>query len=418
MNTRWIGINLKNPIMLASLTLISHKRIEEHIKYYEKVAQSGVGAVIMESVVPIAYGKSDVSYTQNDLLPIESGLREKQFMGFSLMGPPYPNVISIKYGIPLIEGVCKRIHETPVIGSIIANFGEEQDVVDAAICMANLGVRGLELNFSCPNILTLNKTKERQNITYRNSPSLNILKAIKNTGLGISLKLPPGYDLSSLDGDIFTYIDGITYSNAYIGLVPPKLEPPFASSFGRGYEWAYSGVYGPFERLLTYGDLVKIKKNPLYKHLKLSIVGGIVEEKHVVEALLLGAMTVQLSSAIFWKGFKFAKSAIRFLEQFMEKNGFNSIEAFRGSSLRHICSNVSDIENYKHPNDGRPQNQLPQMKVITSKCLGCFKCLDISCIALHKKDGKVAINGELCSGCGWCNTVCPAEAIKRDDNHN
>lgn len=413
-NVVWLGVVLKNPIIFAPLTLISHKRIEEHTKHYEKIAKSGVGAIIVESCIPIEYGDTDTSFTQNDLLPIESGLGENQYMSFAILGPPAPNMLSIRYGIPLVKEICSRITDTPIIGSIVVNFGEENDVIIAAKNMAKLGIKGLELNCSCPNILTMQNGKKSNNIVYRQNPSLNIVKSIKEyTGLGISLKFAPGYRLSSLDSSIFKYIDGITCSNAYIGLMPPSIDPPFGSQFGRSHYWAYSGVYGPFERLLTYATLAKIKKDLVYQNISLSVVGGIVEEKHIVESLLLGADTIQVSSAVFWKGVRFVKNAVNFLGRFMRKNCFNSINDFKGKSLDYILSSVTDIKNYSHDYKVKSKNQLAEM-VITEKCNRCRNCLDICCLALHEdKDGSIAVNKDLCSGCGWCQVICPAGAFIR-----
>lgn len=420
MNTKanWLGITLKNPILLAPLTLISHKRIEEHVNYYERASKSGVGAIIVESLVPIEYGKPDISFTQNDLLPIESGLSKNQFMSFALLGAPYPNILSIKYGISLIKEICKQVTEVPIIGSLIGNFGEEHDVIAAAEMIAKAGVKGLELNFSCPNIMALcgEEEKGKINLIYRHTPSLSLIKSIKkHTGLGIALKLIPGCMPSSLDSNIFRYIDGITYSNAHLGIVPPSIEsPPFGSPFKRGFNWSYSGIYGPFERLLTYGVLVKIKKDPIYKDTKLSIVGGLVEEKHIVESLLLGADTVQISSAILWKGFKFVSSAVAFLEAFMQKNGFASLDDFRGQSLNYIDSCATNLKEYEYCGTEKPHNQL-QTVTITSKCIKCYKCLGMCCLALYQDENNtVRVKKDLCSGCGWCQIICPVEAIVRE----
>ncbi len=413
-NVVWLGVNLKNPIIVAPLTLVSHKRIEEHARHYEKIAKTGVGAIIVESCIPIEYGDASISFTQNDLLPIESGLGKNQFMSFTILGPSYPNVCSIKYAMVLIKEICSRITDTPIIGSIVVNFGEENDVINAAKNMVKLGIKGLELNCSCPNILTMQNGKKSNNIVYRQSPSLNIVKSIKeHTGLGISLKLAPGYMLSSLDNNIFKYIDGITCSNAYVGLMPPSIDPPFGSQFGRCHDWAYSGIYGPFERLLTYASLAKIKKDPCCQNINLSVVGGIVEEKHIVESLLLGADTIQISSAVFWKGFRFVKRAVSFLEQFMRKNYFNSISDFKGKSLNYILSSVADIKNYSHEYEVKPENHLSEMTV-TDKCTGCHNCLDMCCLALHEdRNGKIVVNKDLCSGCGWCQVICPVGAFIR-----
>ena len=50
---------------------------------------------------------------------------------------------------------------------------------------------------------------------------------------------------------------------------------------------------------------------------------------------------------------------------------------------------------------------------IKDNCINCKKCInEIGCPALIIKDGKVAIDDSLCTGCGLCAHICPVGAIE------
>ena len=49
---------------------------------------------------------------------------------------------------------------------------------------------------------------------------------------------------------------------------------------------------------------------------------------------------------------------------------------------------------------------------VTDSCIQCKKCIrEIGCPGLILRDGKVAIDGSLCTGCGLCGQICPKKAI-------
>ena len=51
------------------------------------------------------------------------------------------------------------------------------------------------------------------------------------------------------------------------------------------------------------------------------------------------------------------------------------------------------------------------------KCIQCRKCIrEIGCPALIIKDGRVAIDETLCTGCGLCKQICPVNAISGGDD--
>lgn len=53
------------------------------------------------------------------------------------------------------------------------------------------------------------------------------------------------------------------------------------------------------------------------------------------------------------------------------------------------------------------------MHIATETCVQCKKCIrELGCPALIIREGKVAIDQSLCTGCGLCSQICPVQAIK------
>ena len=57
------------------------------------------------------------------------------------------------------------------------------------------------------------------------------------------------------------------------------------------------------------------------------------------------------------------------------------------------------------------------VRILPDKCIQCKKCIrELGCPALILKDGKVAIDETLCTGCGLCKQICPTGAIEGGDD--
>jgi indolepyruvate ferredoxin oxidoreductase alpha subunit len=53
---------------------------------------------------------------------------------------------------------------------------------------------------------------------------------------------------------------------------------------------------------------------------------------------------------------------------------------------------------------------------VTEKCSDCEVCTKaFGCPAIYKVNGKVEVDASLCYGCGVCEVVCPADAIRRKE---
>lgn len=404
-----MGLELTSPFVLASLTLFSNISLSKHIQFYKRAVGYGAGAIILPSVNPQRRGDGDHNKVIVETRPIESGI-DKGMMGFSVLGPTFPNIISVDYGVNLAHGLITEEIEVPILGSV-ANMGNPDEIIEAVRLLVESGIHGIELNFSCPNVITKNKS-ENIPLSIISLPPLSLLENIRHicNDIPISLKLSPFIQheqINNLEG----YIDGLTISNAYTGLMPPVWTPDCTTSFESPFflskDWAPTGIYGPQERLMTYYTLYKCRQIKKEKGIDISCVGGIVTKEQAIQALLLGADTVQLSSVIAWKGMSVFKEFADYLEMYLIQNEISCVEDICGLSLSHIKESIDEAVKTKV--------QTRKMEIDSLVCHNCkeCRCCEGLCIAFdRKKNNHPVIDRTLCSGCGWCKFKCPHKAVK------
>lgn len=395
----WMGLNLKNPCVMASLTLMSNVELDKHIEYYMKAISLGASAIVLPSVNPSLKKKSES--VEASCLPIKSGISKNDNMAFAVLGPT-KNLLSVEYGVALAEKLCKKCPEVPIIASI-ANVGTEQEILCTIQNMNTTGVSGIELNFSCPNVVT-------KDTESKNKLTISLLKRIREmTRLPLSLKLTPYDNYQDILLNLNDEVNGLTISNAYIGLIPPNIEPSF-SPFSHSEQWSPCGVYGPYEKLLTFYHLYSIGKIAKSKNIDIACVGGLINFQDVIQAILLGADVVELSSAIAWNGINSFKKINAEIEKYLYDKKINSLNELKGVALPFI-QDSADIVLYGTNNT--------KMYVDENKCKKCSTCLCCNkmCIAISQgEDGVVHINQDLCSGCGWCSHSCINNAIVKLNN--
>lgn len=404
-----MGLELKSPFVLASLTLFSHIELSKHIHFYQKAVKYGAGAVILPSVNPKRRGDDYSNNVIVEVQSVKSGIGDGM-MGFSVLGPTFPNIISVDYGVNLARKLISTGVGVPILGSV-ANMGDQDEIIRAVRLLVESGIQGIELNFSCPNVIT-NNTKENIPLSVSSLPSPDLLAVIRHicSSIPISLKLSPLVQHEQICG-LEDYIDGLTISNAYTGLMPPvysSMSPfSFESPFAISEDWAPTGIYGPQERLMTYYTLYKCKQIKKEKGLDISCVGGLISGEHAVQALLLGADTIQLSSVIAWRGLSVFEEFVKELEKYLNKNNISHVEDISGLSLSHIKECIDEAVKTK--------SQIRRMEVDHNICSNCevCKCDEGLCIAFIKKEhDRPVIDPSLCSGCGWCKFKCLRNAIK------
>ena len=81
--------------------------------------------------------------------------------------------------------------------------------------------------------------------------------------------------------------------------------------------------------------------------------------------------------------------------------------------FREIESNEPSLIVSRAPCPLRERKKVGQVRSIDAdECRGCELCLELGCPAIEGGQGNPHINQSLCAGCGLCQQVCPAGAIR------
>ncbi len=375
------GLKLKNPVIIASGPLTAK------IERLKKAEENGAAAVSLKH-----------SLLKQQFISKPRWYVEKN-VGIVVSGDPRLNVEEAQDLIQKAkeETELKVIVNMSALPTDIATWGQLAKAFEEA------GADAIELNLNCPNLHTASVTGPALGANLGTDPDscAAVVRVVKD-----SVSIPVIAKLPTEGGRILQ----VAAACAEAGIDVLNVHAGFRAAPGlniyNGGEFLYPGSSagnfggnsGPWSRLISnrfIADVAKACPKPIMGG------GGIGKWEHIVESIMYGSTAVQVCTSVMFEGYELVNKFIQGLSEFMEQQGYASIEEFRGIALKNVLK------------PGQIKYTNISAFIEEEKCTGCRKCEKLpTCEAISYQEGKCKVDPKACVGCGLCVGICPVKAIK------
>lgn len=315
LTTNYLGLNLKNPIVIGSCSLTSS------VSEIKKLEKNGAGAVVLKSI-----------FEEEILMDAESQLREAKENSF--IYDQYSETLDyidlhvkeerLSNYIQLIKNAKKEVL-IPVIASI--NCVSTAEWTSFAKRIEEAGADALELNIS------LNPT-DLEIRDFESTIKEIIQKVLAQVTIPVTVKINNSFthmartilDLSE------TGIAGLVlFNRAYA----PDIDiDTFEAVQGRSFS-SPNDYAEPLRWIALFSDKVNCS---------LAASSGIHTSDVIIKQILAGADVVQVVSALYEHGIEHINVLLAELENWMTEKGFSSLEQFKGKASNKNAGNPAVFE--------------------------------------------------------------------------
>ena len=272
------------------------------------------------------------------------------------------------------------------------------------LCEEN-GADAVELNFSCPNMADGGLGSDIGQV-----PALVerfTRAARRGTRIPILAKLTPNVDRMSPAAEAARRggADGIAAINT-IKSITGVNEHTYVSEPAVHGMSAVGGYSGNAVKPIALRFIAELGRNPRLAGMHISAMGGIETWNDALEFILLGAGSVQVTTAVMQYGYRIIDDLKAGLELYLAEKGLDSIAQLRGQGLDSVSETTDVLE----------RDTVLYPKFHRERCIGCGRCA-VSCAdgghqAIRmSEDRRPQLNGRKCVGCHLCVLVCPQRAI-------
>lgn len=388
LSTSICGIPLENPFLLSSSSVSSN---------YEMVAKAfdlGWAGVSFKTIC---------LFEQHEASPRFSVLRARQGTFFGFKNIEQLSTHTLEENLTTLKQLKENYPNKFIMASIMGRSEEEWEYL-ARVC-SEAGADAIECNYSCPNMEdgALGQTIGQSEDLVRRYT----IAARKGTNKPLMVKLTPNItDMvpiakvakeSGADG-----VSAINTINSITGINWETLTPYPAV---RGLS-SIGGYSGKAVKPIALGFITNLAECEELKGMQISGMGGIENWRDALEFILLGAGSVQVTTAVMQYGYRIIDDLIDGLTGYMKERNIASVKELIGASL----DNVVKLEELE-----RDTILYPKFNYET--CIGCGRC-SLACydgghqaITFNTETRRPQFNATKCVGCHLCKLVCPVGSI-------
>ena len=312
-----------------------------------------------------------------------------------------------------IREVKDRWPDHPVIASLMVDTRERwhEFVKRSADC----GADGIELNFGCPHGMC----ERGMGSTVGQNPDVAetiVGWAMEAAEIPVIVKLTPNITniVSAARAARRGGADAISLINTISSITNVNLDTLTPEPAVGGFS-SHGGYCGPAVKPIAL-HMVQCCAADSEVRLPISGIGGIGNWRDAAEFIALGALGLQVCTAVMHYGFRIVEDMIEGLSGYLDHKGYRSVADFSGAALPHLTAWENLDLNYRRV-----------ARLDYDKCIGCNLCYIAcedgahQCIDLvdstpyglgpGRIPGKPVpkIREEDCVGCNLCSLVCPVD---------
>lgn len=297
MKTKYLGLELSSPVIISSSPFTAN------IVNIRKCVENGAGAIVLKSIFEEQIVRHAAAMDYSQLGMGDSGIYLERYLGDA-------------YKSEFLKLITEaRTTDVPVIASINC-IASDEGWTDYAVAMEASGAAALELNiFLLPTDRHISAQKLEQDYA-------DVVKRVTSAvRIPVSVKLPMRLTnvLAVADSLLARGAKGVVMFNRFF---EPDIDVE-KMTFVAGDPYSQPSELRNVLRSVALCTVA-------VPQLDVAVSTGVHDGAAAVKTLLCGAKATQICSAIHEKGYGVIAEMNRFIDQWAERHGFDSLDEFRG----------------------------------------------------------------------------------------